>query len=261
MSIPFTDAALKHAPWSMSKASVALSCPFRHRLKYIQRVKGKEASASSASRIGIAAHEALEWALKGKHDLKEALWRTAIKTQLTTPEIDELYALTHNLHLFLERLEKFKQKHGVTEQRVELKFGLTPTFDQVPFFDKSGHLFFRGVWDLCMRAHEKYLIIVDHKSGQIKDVAEYRDQLNMYALAGLHVFPGIEGVQSAIHYMQDDTGLHWDNMLSVKDIREAILVWFVDHLNKAGESAEASVARRGFWCAFCEYTEMCPLKS
>lgn len=261
MPIPFTAAALKHAPWSMSKAYVALSCPFRYRLKYIEHVKGKEAAVSSASRIGIAAHEALEWALKGKYDLKEAMRRTAIKTQLTTPEIDELYALTHNLHLFLERLEKFKQKHGVTEQQVELKFGLTPTFDQVPFFDKSGRLFFRGVWDLCMRARDKYLIVIDHKSGQVKDIAKYRDQLNMYALAGLYVFPGIEGVQSAIHFMQDDTGLCWDDMLPAKTIRESVLTWFVDHLNKAGESAEAQVARRGSWCAFCEYAEMCRLES
>lgn len=262
MSIPFNDAALKHAPWSMSKASVAISCPFRHRLKYVQKVKGREAAASSASRIGIAAHEALEWVLKGKHDLKEALRRTAIKTMLTTPEMDEVFALTHNLQLFLDRLEKFKKKHAVSEQRVELKFGLTPEFEQVPFFDKSGQLFFRGVWDLCMRAQEKYLIIVDHKSGQVKNVDEYREQLDMYALAGLHVFPSVEGVQSAIHFMQDDTGLHWEKKMRSPDtIRKEVLPWFVEHLNKAGENAEQNNAKKGRWCSFCEYTEMCPLKT
>ncbi len=259
MAIPFNDAALKHAPWSMSKASVAISCPFRHRLKYIERVRGKEAAAGSAARIGIAAHEALEWVLKGKHSLKEALRRTAIKTMLTTPEMDDVFALTHNLQLFLERLAKFKEKYRVDEQQVELKFGLTPEFEQVPFFDKSGQLFFRGVWDLCLRAQGQHLIIIDHKSGQIKDVAAYREQLDMYALAGLSVFPDIISVQSAIHYMQDDSGLHWDKTQSVQTIRERVLPWFIEHLNNAGTEAEQNYAKKGRWCTFCEYTAMCPL--
>jgi hypothetical protein len=260
MSATFNPAAVKHAPWSMSKAAVAISCPFRHRLKYIDKVKGKEAAASSASRIGIATHEALEWVLKGKHNLKEALRRSAIKTMLTSPEMDEVFALTHNLQLFLERLEKFKKKHKVEEQRVELKFGLTQNFEQVPFFDKSGALFFRGVWDLCLRTPEKYLIIVDHKSGAVKELSEHQDQLRVYMLAGLYIFPGVVGVQPAIHYMQDDSGLHWDKLQSAERIREEILPWFADYLNKAGNCAEQTDARKGRWCAFCEHTERCPLK-
>jgi hypothetical protein len=261
MSTTFSEAALKYAPWSMSKASVATTCPFRHRRKYVEKIKGKESAASSAARIGIAAHEALEWVLKGKFDLKEALRRAVIKTPLTTPEMDDVFALTHNLQIFLDRLAKFKQKNAVSEQKVELKFGLTPDFGQVHFFDKSGRLFFRGVWDLCLRAHGKYLIIIDHKSGQVKSLEDNQEQLDMYALAGISIFPGVEGVQSAIHYMQDEHGLHWGKMQSVEEIRERILPWFVEHLNNAGESAEGSNARKGRWCSFCEYVEICPLKT
>jgi len=257
----FNDAAVKYAPWSMSKAAVAISCPFRHRLKYIDRVKGTEAAARSSARIGIAAHETLEWVLKGKYNLKEALRRAVIKTMLTTTEMDEVFALAYSLQAFTERLDKFKKKHGVTEQTVELKFGLTADFERVPFFDKSGKLFFRGVWDLCLRVQDHYLVIVDHKSGQIKDISEYHDQLSMYALAGLSIFPGITRVQSAVNFMQDATGLHWGSPQSEQDIHEKILPWFVGHLNKAGELAGQNVPHKGYWCSFCEYTKMCPLSS
>lgn len=262
MPAELTAAAFKHAPWSMSKASVALTCPFRYQLKYIQRVKGREEpAAATPKRIGIAAHEALEWVLKGQHDLQEALRRAAIKSMLTTPEMDEVFALAHNLRLFLERLEAFKAKNDVQQQSVELKFGLTRRLEHVPFFDKSGELLFRGVWDLCLRTSGNYLIIVDHKSGEVKDVDAYREQLDMYALAGIHVFPGIVGVQPAIHYMQDDTGLHWDKLQSVQQIEERILPWFVDYLNRAGDKAEHNNPCEGKWCGFCEYTNICPLRS
>jgi len=261
MSILFNAAAIKHAPWSMSKASVALSCPFRHRLKYIEHIKGKEAIAGSAARIGSAAHEAIEWVLKGKYDLKEALRRTVIKTALTSPEMDDVFALAYSLQAFLERLNKFKKKYEVNEQKVELRFGLTADFEKVPFFDKSGRLFFRGVWDLCLRVQDDQLVIIDHKSGQVKDISEYHDQLSMYALAGLSIFPGITKVHVALNFMQDATGLHWGTPQSAQEVRENALPWFVAHLNKAGESAEQNTARKGYWCSFCEYTKMCPLNT
>jgi len=183
-----------------------------------------------------------------------------LKEKLTSVEMDSVFALMHNMRLFLERLEKFKKKHEVSEQEVELRFGMTRDLRPVPFYDKSGELFFRGVWDLCLRAHEQYLIVVDHKTSEVSNLEKYDDQLRTYALAGLHAFPDIQGVQTAIHFVKDEDGLHWAKMMSAEQIRSEVYPWFVNWLNAAGNGASTGNPKKGWWCKFCQHTELCPLK-
>jgi len=262
----FSPESYKFAPWSMSKALTAHRCPHQFRLEYIEKEKGKEPPKQSANRIGLAAHDALEKVLTGQNDLREALRRAALKEKLTMVEMDELFALAHNISEFLRKLEAFKIKHKVTDQMVEMRFGLTDKLEPASYWEKKDGKdvekkpFFRGVWDLVMRANGKYLIVIDHKSGAVKDLHAYEEQLRMYSIAGLHVLPGIVGVQTALNYIQNEEGVTWDVMNSAEKIMGELVPWFVEFVDKAAREAVSDIPRKGWWCSFCEFAQTCPLK-
>jgi hypothetical protein len=263
----FNEEAVRFAVWSMSKASAAFNCPFRFQLKYVKKKKGHSVR-SSAGRLGIAAHSAIEHFLKGM-DIKEALRRSAIDEKLTTPEIQALLAFAHSMREFKGRIDAFAREQGVTETHIERKFGLTIDMKPTKFFTKAtgpDAVFFRGVWDLCLRAKGKYIIIIDHKSGAVKSdgegnasLGESEEQLNLYAVAALSVFPDVAGVQSALHYMQSGE-IVWDDMRSAEEIKDTLYPWYYSYLNRAAKEALSPAARRGWYCSFCEYTDLCPMR-
>lgn len=257
MSLDYSDAVLRFAPWSLSKAHTAIQCPYKFKLQYVERLKIKGRRRGRAAMLGIAVHEALEWTLQGKYPLQEALRRAAIKAELTSVEMDDLFALSYNIELFLQRLEKFKQAKAVSEQYVEYQFALTKDLNPAEYWGDA--VLIRGVWDLCLRAQEKYLIIIDHKTGRVGGVELHEDQLKMYAIAGLHTFDSVCGVQSALNYVQNDDGITWADMHSAKHIEETLVPWFVKFINRAGEATREEKTKKGFWCSYCEYAEQCPL--
>lgn len=254
----FSELALKYAPWSLSKAQTALTCPYRFDLKYIHKRKGMVPPKDSARKVGIAAHAALEMVLGGK-DLKEAMIKAAVDENLTSTETEDLRSLGHNIKNFIERLGTFKKKKGVNEQHVEKKFGLTRGMRPTKFFGKS--VFFRGVWDLCLISEDsskKYLIVIDHKSGRTKDLSYYTDQLKLYSLAGIHLFPDIAGVQSAIHFIPDEN-IVWSTYNTAAIIRKLYYPWYIDLLNKAAAGVPSKRAQKCWLCPFCEFHGECPL--
>lgn len=256
----FTQVAEELAPWSMSKAQAAYNCPFRFDLKYVRKKKGHVAK-SAAGRVGIAAHAVLEGYLKGV-PLKDVMHRAAIDNELTTPEIEDLLSYAHHIDTFSQRLSKFKAAKNVSEQHVEMKFGLTQDMQPTKFFPsgKDKPVFFRGVWDLCLRARDRFLIIIDHKSGAVKSLETYGEQLRLYAIAAINVFPRVDGVQSALHFLQSEE-IVWDRMYNTETIREKFYPWFVNFINKAaGETVDPTIARKGWYCGFCEYTDLCPVR-
>ena len=44
MTASLSEAALKLAPWSISKAGLAASCPFAFNMKYVTFIKGQQAA-------------------------------------------------------------------------------------------------------------------------------------------------------------------------------------------------------------------------
>jgi len=258
----FSAAAIKFGPWSTSKAQLAMRCSFGFRAKYVHKVKGKALPTSSPARIGKAAHAALEWVLSGRYELKESLLKAALNHMLTTNEMDDLFAMSYNMNGFMKRMEKFKADKNVVDQQVELRFGLTQDFRPTKFFGKD--VFFRGVWDLVFLSDTpnigKYLIVIDHKSGEPQDdISKYLAQLNTYSLAGIFLYPDVRGIQTALNYILADR-LTWAGARSLDSIRAELIPWFVEFINQAGAAAEVEIARKGWWCAYCDHTQHCPLK-
>lgn len=254
----FTDLAIKYSPWSLSKAQTASTCPFRFDLKYVNKTKGMAPPKDSARKVGIAAHSALEMVLTGK-DLRESLIKAAVDEELTSLETEDLRSLGHNIKNFVGRLDTFKEKKNVNEQHVEKRFGLTRDMQPTKFFGKD--VFFRGVWDLCLiagNAPKKYLVVIDHKSGKTKTLSFYTDQLKLYSLAGIHLFPEITGVHSAVHFIPDENVV-WATLNSAEVIRKTYIPWYVDFLNEAAAGVPSKRAQKCWLCPFCEYHGECPL--
>lgn len=258
----FIASAFQHAPWSLSKAQVAIWCPFRFQQQHVLKEKGIAAKATTAARVGKAAHQAFEWVLTKRYaDLSEALQKAIIRQTMTTVEMDDLFALGHSMFNFLSRLEKFKEKHQVTDQYVEKKFAFDVQFNEAAYWGKGDSVpFFRGVWDLCLRTKSDHMLIIDHKAGMVKPLEDNEEQLKVYAVAGLKLFPGTRGVQGALNFIQSDGGVTWAKMRSAQNIQEELIPWFIKYVNRAATAATKTGARKGYWCAFCQYTDRCPLK-
>ena len=258
--LEYSDLTKEYAPWSMSKANLARTCPLAFDWKYVSRVRGKTQARSPAARIGTAVHQVLELYLQGT-DLQTAVQRACIDNKLTTNEMDDVVSYVHNIMSFKNRLEKFKKRHKISEVHVEERFGFTEDLRPTGFFAKD--VFMRGVWDIAMRAGD-HAVIIDHKSGMAPaDTSsvfdKHGDQMKIYSIAGLNKFPGIQGSQTAFHYVVSEEIVFAD-MVPVSKIQNKYIPWYVDHLNRCSRDIPTKEARTSWLCNFCEFTHMCPKK-
>jgi hypothetical protein len=262
MPIEFSKLALEHAPWSMSKASLADNCPFGFDLKYVKRVRGKMPPKSSAGAIGRAVHQVLENHLRGLpvDEMKNQIFRASVDEKLTTPEIEDVMGYARNILSFLKRLETYKERHSIEKMFVETKFSFSRDYTPTKYNGEGE--FFKGVWDLVMRVGN-VAIIVDHKSGEVKEpdkvLEQYDNQRRFYAIAAISHFPGVEEVQTAFHYVQSEEIIWAKEIDTIRRIRKEFIPWYVDHLNRCAEKIPTRRPQKGWQCSFCNYTHLCPL--
>lgn len=253
------DLLLKFAPWSISKAGCAVTCPKQFGFKYVAKLP--EEAPRSESKVGTAAHAILEFRLQGKQ-AKEAKASALDKTPLTTTEEEQLRTLEDQISDFMRRFDSFCKGNGVTELLIEKKWAINASLSPVPFFSKD--VLFRGVVDLAVLTKDRDLIVVDHKSGTPKsDIGKYKPQLDSYAVLGLAAIPDIAGVQSAIHFLQGEgeEKIKWSKYIDATLIKTQLNPWLIGYLTEAGKSAnDTSVAKPGKnWpCGWCAYRLSCP---
>lgn len=258
----FSPNALKYAPWSISKAESAKQCGLRFHWKYVEQIPEPKQAVRPESRIGSAAHKAMELVLHGE-DIKRAFTVGAVDNKLTTKEVEELLTFTGTIQEFVKRVARFQEKRPSKKQFVEHKFGLTMALKPTTFF--GDQVFFRGTWDYALHLQDNELVIFDHKSGQPPppnpatgelDTSKYSNQLSMYALAGRLSLPSIKGVQSAIHFMRDGS-IAWGAYITAEEIDEKLTKWFVEYLNDSVAALEKK-GTPGWYCGFCGYAGKCP---
>lgn len=265
----FTDLARQLAPWSLSKAELAKNCSFQFNLKYIQKQAGVVPPKDAAGRIGTAAHKALEEFLKkptaGSEELQRSILKAATDQQLTTTEADSVIALAHNIVNFRARLDAYRQRNRVVQTLEEYRFGLTEAGAGTEFFGKGAREpFLRGVMDLVLRTDDENIIIIDHKSGSppqsaAQALAHHENQLRIYALVAMYLFPKMRTVQSALHYIQNEQIVWTPERLDANAVRERLLPWYYQYLNEAATASQANQPKKGWACAYCEYVPLCPL--
>lgn len=248
--------------WSLSKAQVALNCTLRYNWQYRQK-RGGYRVTHGAGRIGSAVHVALELLLKDKAtDIDDALRQGIMTSDLTTPEIHEALLYRGNILKFLDRFESWCTRHGVRQNDVlvEQRVGMTEDFSPVKFFDKE--VWFRGVLDLWVNLTKgggKRVVILDHKTGDRKEMDSYRDQFKCYAIAALAHEPDIEDVRCAIHFVRPGEIVFDEVEYTADDIKNTLRPWLKDFVAKAEDAAAGEVrANSDWWCNFCEYRPLCP---
>jgi ATP-dependent exoDNAse (exonuclease V) beta subunit len=257
-----SDAARTLKPWSMSKAALARNCPFSFQLKYLKRIREIAPPRSPGSRIGKAVHRMLESFLQGIPEgaLQQTLLGISMREKLTSVETEEAMSYLHNIRMFTEKVQAYKQKHSISEEFIEHKFSFTDDLQATPYNDKSE--LFKGIWDLAFKTPDNYVIIIDHKSGEKLDLPQvqekYGHQHKLYAVGAMTKFPDLSGVQMAFNFIQKDH-IVWLPMISRVTIENDLVPWFVSYLNGSAEQAQTDRAIKSWLCSFCGYMPACPL--
>lgn len=249
----FSAEALALAPWSVSKASLARTCPLAFHFKY--RLRLREAP-SAVTRVGLAAHAVLERMERGA-DLAPTLAVVSRELGLATAELQALRALVPGIEGFCETLERFRSAGRIAREMCEERLGLSADL-QPKAFSGAG-VFFRGTWDLALSLVDGRCLLIDHKSGKKKDLRYFADQLRAYAVLGLAHFPELRRAWPAIHFIPA-AEVVWGTPLSADEIRGPVTDWFVGWINDAARCASEPDPRpvvSGF-CNICSFRDRCP---
>ena len=256
MSIKLSSFALEYAPWSISKLNVAAQCPLKFYLNYVVKKKVKK-RPSTALLVGKTLHTILEYMLRNS-DWQTAYTRATAKQELTTTEIDQICGMKTDVITFLELLQNFRQRHSIDLIHIERKMGMDINLKSVGFFDKR--VFFRGVIDLVLFPDRtKDVVIIDHKTGKVKNTESYTTQLKSYILLTKVAYPNLTRAICGVHHLQApkkskvlfmaDTSIiniqpHWE-----------MLVEFIN--NAVHNTHDFNRAKTGWWCNFCDYQVDC----
>jgi CRISPR/Cas system-associated exonuclease Cas4 (RecB family) len=243
-------AALRHAPWSLSKIQCALRCPREFHYRYVERVA--EPEVAPETRLGKAIHAVLEATLLGTR-LAEAL--AAGRGDLLSDEERARFAvLGGNVDKFLVRIDGLRRRRRVrtelVEHRLALSFDLSPT----DFVAKDA--FFRGVWDAAFILEDGVCAVVDHKTGVRRGAADYADQLKGYAiLAAKHL--SVDKVWLGVHFVAE-AAMEWTPPASRREVEATWAPRLLASIEEAAAHVAGSAPQMSTWCRRCSYKSICP---
>lgn len=254
---------MSHAPWSISKANVAKECSLRFHLRYIRKHPG-EPVARSDGRIGTAVHVVQEKMIKGE-TYANAFRGAALNGDLTHKEILALMTFESAVQRFMTKLHALKEKVKILSVATEQQVAITKDLEPCDYWDKQAWL--RGVIDLALlveRNGEASLMVIDHKSGQIKDLDGFMPQLNSYLVMGKAVYPQATRIQPAIHWLGAEEALQqpvvqWTPIRSTEEIAQEVAPSIINYITEAETAASSTPTPSvGWYCDFCEYRQLCP---
>lgn len=255
----FDPHVLENGPWSISKLGVIEKCSLQYDYKYGKQ-KQPELVQISDSRVGVAVHKALELALQGLL-VRDAISHAKDAYELSSTEEEEVDSRVEQIEKFVGRMAAFRRNYGVVDTCIEEKWGMTADLRWSGFFGDSRRelpVFFRGVVDFAMYTKSRDLIIIDHKSGKMRDLEYYQTQLRVYALMGLARFPEARGVQTAINFVMPDS-LIWDKFVPAETIAREYGPWLRGHMSKVCAALLAEPApNKTKLCDWCGYKPICP---
>lgn len=262
MKFEISELAAQYAPWSVSKADLAETCPRQFELKHI--LKSPEEVVATANQVGSAAHLILEYRLGGM-DAKAAKAAALIKIPMTSTEWENLRVLEDAIETFVVKFAAFCKTYDVVDVMIEKKWAIRADGTATDFF--ASDVFFRGVVDLCALTRQGDLTVIDHKSGVAKDIykyTKYQKQINVYAVMALANMPNIAGVRGALHFLQgpQHLRLQWLDFTDAHKIKALYTPWLFEFINKCATSLaprpfQAKASLRVWPCNFCPYKPSC----
>lgn len=257
--------ATDFAPWSISKAKVAYDCNQRFFWKYQERLKGRRVERSEG-RLGTAVHQILERTLQGD-EYDKAFRMAAIDAKLTRNEMLTLATFRDSVMRFLERFGAWCEKYGVKKEDILIEEELSITANLTPTGYWSTDSLMRGLIDIGVRVRldgKLFIVIIDHKTGNPREMDEYVTQLKAYGVMACAFYPEVEGVQPVIHWPKAEEPqdvFDWGPMWTREQIETELVPWlhsFLDGANERGLAEPKPVV--GWYCEYCEFRHRCPLQ-
>jgi len=296
----FSEYVLRHAPWSFSKFGSIEKCQLQYHNRYVARKK--EQGSSAESKVGVAVHYISEHVVKHDMAPTAQLLQDAVtQGKLTANEVDSMMGFMPKVERFADWLRNFTHQYKVKDTLIEYKMGINRRFEPSPFtpgviwtpeelalpweatsrdpvrpelrayegaalvqavLDGSAPVM-RGVLDLALLTGNNDMVVIDHKTGKHKNIADHGPQLNVYRLFIAAVY-NVRSVQGAIHYVE--TGrIDWTPPMSREAIFRQLKPWLLVYLNKQHHKLKlidqveaAPPAEIGWWCSWCGYVRDCP---
>jgi hypothetical protein len=164
--------------WSFSRYNCYEQCPLKAKLQFIDKIK---TPSSPAMENGLKTHNLAEDYIKGK-----------------IPELPKELELFEEEFNFLKKMFAEKGRIAVEEQ-----WAFDEHWIKCDWFD-SRRCAVRIKLD-CAYIEDNVLFIDDWKTGKFKaqNAAEYKRQLDLYALGGLLTFPDVTSVVPRLAYLDD----------------------------------------------------------
>lgn len=246
--------------YSHSRLATYENCPFKFKLKYLDKIKREEAEGVEAF-LGKRVHEVLqrlyddlfvtrENSLGDLWNCYEKLWRENWHSGVNI--VRKKYNQEHYYQLgkkcienYYQRYRPFNQSVTVgTEVPVNFSLGEDGKYKITGFIDRIAHA--NGIYE----AH-------DYKTGSSLPAQKYLDedrQLGFYQIAIEKMWPQVKEVELIWHYLAFDIKL---TSRREKEDLEGIKKKTIE-LIETIENAHEFPATESALCNWCEYPDLCP---
>lgn len=212
------------------------------------------------------------------------LFARSPRNALSKEEYKEASDLLPRAKSFVLGMQELADVRGVTEFFLEHRTAIGVNYELQPFeverevesVDPHGNktivterapnndALIRGVIDFGFIAGGNY-VVIDHKTGKPKDLANYADQLRLYMLFALAEHPEAEGVQCGINHVRRPK-VDWMAPRTRHEIEREVRPWLGHHLNRLdiklkminGGERRAKVGPLCNWCDFVDGAGLCP---
>ena len=248
-----SDIVMQYKPWSTSKADKAKQCPLAFKLRYVDKLKGPD---NPDALVGKAVHSILEYVIMST-PVEKALAQALETYKLTSNEIDRVNDFVPAVDSFKRKFAHYCKTHGTQIPQVEQKLSIDRNGKPVRFFDnKNG--FFRGAIDVTAQfKHRPYALAIDHKTGKLRALAYYKNQMDAYImmlkahnLKLEHVIPGIHWLQS--NHIELGKPVPVGNLVDMIDALVHRLNEDTAGLKNLDQYNESPL------CGWCEFKDRCP---
>lgn len=202
--------------WSFSRWQVYQECPAKAAYKFIKKL---EEPGNQAMERGTIIHKMAEDFTNGK-----------------------LKKLPEELKAFKAEFMALKKSGAITEEN----WGFTRAWEPCAWDDWQ-RCWLRVKMDCAYLDDDNWLNIIDHKTGKQKD--DHDEQLSLYAVVGLIMFPDCRGVKAKLWYL--DSGLDKEEVFERKRYSSLIKTW--EGKVKAMMSDTKFAPRSGRYCSWCHY--------
>jgi len=204
--------------WSYSRYALYKQCPAKAKYKHIDKLPDP---GSPAMERGTEIHALAERYAKG--DLKK---------------------LPAELAKFKAEFLALKKLNPLCEQ----EWAFTKEWKPTGWFDKE--CWVRVKTDAAYELESGEAHVIDHKTGKVR-TGEYAEQMELYALAGLLMFPKARQVWTRLWYL--DHGEEETALFMRKDLPMLIRKW--NARTKPMLSDERFAPRPGYYCGWCPYSK------